>query len=34
MILLTHLFACLWYWSAKWDSFNSETWVSRYDTNQ
>jgi hypothetical protein len=30
-LLLTHLFACIWFLSAKFVEFESETWVARYD---
>ncbi|CAD8198515.1 unnamed protein product [Paramecium octaurelia] len=36
MIILTHIFACLWFWCARMDEFNQETWVVRenaYDLN-
>lgn len=29
MIILTHIFACLWFWSAKLDNYNANTWVIR-----
>ncbi|CAK59622.1 unnamed protein product (macronuclear) [Paramecium tetraurelia] len=36
MIILTHIFACLWFWSARIDEFNQNTWAVRenvYDYN-
>lgn len=29
MIILTHIFACLWFWSARLDDLNHNTWVMR-----
>lgn len=28
-LLLTHLFACLWFFAAKIDDFGPDTWVYR-----
>ncbi|CAD8119378.1 unnamed protein product [Paramecium sonneborni] len=36
MVILTHIFACLWFWIARIDEFNQDTWVIRekvYDFN-
>ena len=30
-IMITHIFACLWFLTAKFYDFNSDTWVSRYN---
>lgn len=29
VLVLSHIFACIWYYSAKWDQFNEDTWVAR-----
>ena len=28
-VLLTHIFACFWYLTAKFDNFQDDTWVAR-----
>lgn len=30
-VLFTHIFACIWFMSAKFSDFNEETWVYRKD---
>lgn len=31
ILFLNHLVACFWYFIAKFDNFNSSTWVARYN---
>lgn len=31
VLILSHLFACLWYYTARLDKFNEDTWMSRYN---
>ena len=28
-LLFTHIFACIWFLSAKFDEFGEDTWVTR-----
>ncbi len=28
-VILTHLFACFWFMTSKFDDFNPDTWVVR-----
>jgi cytochrome c oxidase assembly factor CtaG len=33
-VLLTHITACLWYLTAKFDDFNEDTWVARKELTE
>ena len=31
MLILTHTFACLWFFAARYEHFSAKTWVKKVD---